>query len=805
MNDLRFALRQLRRRPGYALTTVLTLSLGIGATTTVFSVVNALLIRPLPVADPERLVNVIEVRETGSPRFSWSLPEYLAYRDAAGSLSGLAVHHVSDITLAISGEATVGLGMDVSGNYFDVLGVRPAAGRFFGEDEARAPGAAPVAVISYDVWQSRFGGDPDAVGQTLKVNGHQLTVIGVVPRGFHGAMLGARPSVWLPIGLQELFWPDRNLSGWGNSSWLSPIGRLAPGVTREAAEAALTVTARQLAASHDYPDGRPPSAIRLRTFTGVPPALHDGIVGFTRLLLATAGLVLLIAAVNVAGMFLARAMARRREIAVRLAVGATRPQVSRQLVVESVVLALLGGAGSVLVAVWTGGLLEKVRVPGAGSFVLEMTPDARVLGFAAAVSFLTGILCGLAPAIQVTGRGLFDALREGARAGSGRGRLRSVLVAAQIALSMVLLVAAGLFVRTLRTSLATDHGFDPSGVLAVELNLRLSGHDETRGRAFYAELLERLEGAPEVESAALASIVPLGLGWDQTRAQVPGHESPDESGFVVGFNLVTPGYFHTLDMPLLAGRPLAEEDRAGPAVIVVNQTFARRFWPDGTAVGRIVRFDGAETQIVGVVPDGKYQSFSEAPTLYAYAPSARVYRAEMYLHVRGAGELAPTVAAVRRELHRLDPDVAPISVAPLEGVLGSSLLPQRLAAVLIGAFGGLGLILAAVGVFGVLSFRVVQRTQEIGVRVALGARRRDVLALVLRDGLRLLLIGLAVGVTGALLTTRLFAGLLHGLSPTDPVTFVAVPALLAIVVVLAAYLPARRAARIDPMEALRYE
>lgn len=805
MTDLRFALRQLRRRPGFALATVLVLALGIGATTVVFTMVNGVLYRPLPVAAPERLFSFAEIREDGQPRYSFSLPEYLAYREEAGSVMALAAHHLSDITLSFSQETVVGLGMLVSGNYFEVLGIGPAAGRFFGEEEARAPGAAAVVVVSHELWQNRFQGDASAIGGTLRVNGHPLTIVGVAPRGFHGTMLGARPAVWLPLGLEERIAPGRDLHAWGRSSFLLPFGRPAPGVSREAAEAALAVSARRLAATHEYARGLSPAGARLRPFTGLPPGTQDDVSGFLRLLLATAGLVLLIAGVNVAGMFLAQATARQREFAIRLAVGGGRSRVSRQLVAECVVLALLGGAGSVLVASWTGSVLSTFHLPGAGVFALDLGLDRRVLAFAATVSFVTGILCGLVPALQVTGRGLSDQLRGGV-GGARRSRLRDGMVVTQIALSMVLLIAAGLFARTIRSALQTEHGFEPAGVIAFELNLRMSGRDEFRGPAFQAVLLDRLAGLPGVSSAALASLIPLGFGWDQTRVRVPGYDPPPgEAGFAVGFSRVTPDYFRTLRMPLLAGRGFNEEDREGPPVIVINETFARRFWPPGSAVGQIVQFGGEETRVIGVVPDGKYRSFSEPPTLFAYTPWSHGYSPDTWLHVRASGEAAAVIAAVRRELRNVDPDVAPIVAAPMESLLGGSLFPQRIAAVLIGVFGVLGLILSAVGVFGTLSFHVVQRTREIGVRVALGATRRRVLRAVLRYGLHLLVIGVAIGTLAAVAATRLLVGLLHGVKPTDPLTFAAVVALLAITVVLAAWLPARRAVRIDPMEALRHE
>jgi predicted permease len=806
LNDIRHALRSLRKHPGFTAAVVLTLAIGLGATTTIFSAVNAVLLRPLPAHDPGGLVSVAERRADGRERSSLSLPEYEAYRDHVGGAVELAAHHASDVTLTTPAGAEVALGLDVSGNYFSVLGLTPAAGRFFDEAEARGPGAAPVAVLSYDAWQVRFDGDPGAVGRTLRVNGQALTIVGVAPRGFHGTMLGARPPVWLPIGLYDQLHPGRDAYTWGSMTWLQLFGRLAPGTTAQQAEAALAVRARQHGASHEY-DDNPPVGARVREFTTIPVGLQNAVTGFMILLLATAGLVLLIAMVNVTGMLLVRAAARRREVAVRLAIGAPRRILVRQLAVESVTLALVGGAAGVLLATWLTAFLATVRPPFAGMFVLDLSLDWRVMTFAASAAVVAGIACGLAPALAVTRGGAPSVLREGARGPDGRSRLRSTLVASQIALSAVLLVSAGLFVRTLQSALRTDHGLDPRGVFVAEIDLRLAGYDEGSGRAFYDRLVERVRAVSGTEAAALAEVVPLGPSWEQTRVMVPGHEPPPgEAGHLIYYNVVSPEYFETVRLPLVSGRALTAADRDGPPVMVVNETFARRFWPDGSAVGQHVRRgrqDGVE--IVGVVPDGRYRAFSEPPTLYAYVPFGQEYAHGMSLHVRTRADAETFAAALRAEIRALDPDVAPIMIASLTEVLESSLFPQRLAAGLIGGLGVLGLVLAVVGVFGALSFRVVQRQREIGVRVALGASGLRVIGLVVRDALGLFGVGLVGGLVAAGLVARLFMGLLHGLSPVDPATYVAVAALLGVSVTVAAYLPARRAASVDPMEALRSE
>lgn len=804
MNDLSYALRQLRRTPGFTLAAAVTIGLGVGATTAIFSVVNAILLRPLPVAEPDRLINIQEQTETRRFKGSHSLPEFQEYRARADGTVEIAGHHLSDIILNTGTQTRATLALDVSANYFDVLGIRPALGRFFGEAEARAPGAAPVAVISHELWQNDLGGDPAVVGSTVHVNSRPLTVIGVAPEGFHGTMLGARPRVWLPLGLYGEFHPRRNLQAWGASQWIQMFGRLEPGIAAEQAEAALTVIARQLAATHEYFEGETPVAARVRSFSAVPPSLHDGIGGFVTLLLATAALVLAIATVNVSGMLLARAAARGREIAVRLALGARRRRLVGQLLVESVLLALLGGGIGIGLAIWLTDLLSRVRPPGAGSFALDLGVDVRVLAFALAVSLVVGVLFGLAPAFHATRRSVNDTIKGGS-APPRRTRLRSGMVVGQLALSLVLLVAAGLFVRTMQRALDTPLGFDPENVLAVELNLTLNRYGEDDGRAFYDALLERVRALPGAESATLARMIPLGLSFDQTRVRLPDDPPPGEPGVPVGFNIVSEGYLETLRMPLLEGRTLTARDGEDERVILINRTFARRFWPDESPVGQRVQWGSQETTVVGVVPDGKYQSYTEEPTLFAYQPLAGSYSPEMWLHVRVRGDVASLLGAIRREIRSLDPNVAPITVTTVEDVLGTSLFAQRLAAWLIGGFGLVGLVLAALGLCGLLSFVVAQRTREIGLRMALGAGSADVVRMVLGYGMKLLAVGAAVGVAVALVSTRLIGSLLHGVSPADPITLVVVVALLGAVVLLTAALPARRASRIEPMEALRYE
>jgi predicted permease len=805
LQDIRYALRQLRARPGFAAAAILTLALGIGPTTAIFSVVNALLLRQLPVAAPERLVSIQERTEGGWFKFSHSLPEYLEYRERAADVAEIAAHHLSDIMLN-TGEATSAeVALDVSGNYFEVLDIRPAVGRLFTEAEAGGPGAASVAIISYALWQNELGGDSDVVGRTIVVNSQPVTVIGVAPAGFHGTLIGARPAAWLPASLYDRLHHAGDPYRWGRMMLFQLFARLGPDVSRPQAAARLTAIARQLAQDHEYWEGAAPVGVRLREFSIVPPSMRDAIRSSVSLLLITAGFVLAIAAANVAGMLLARSVDRGREIAIRVALGARRRRVLMQLILESITLALLGGVFGLLLAAWLTDLLATLRPPRAEGFQLDLGLDTRVLAFAMAVTVATGLAFGIAPAAYAVRRNVNETLKEATD--PRRMRLRGAMVVGQLAVSLVLLVTAGLFVRTLQSALSTRHEFDPENVLAVELDLRLNDYDEPRGRAFYARLLERVRALPGAESAALAEVVPLGFMWQERAVSIPGFDPPpDQPGFAVGYNVVSPEYFQTLRMPLTEGRAFDQSDRRGRSrVVIINETFARRFWPNESPVGRWIEFARRPAEIVGVVPAGRYRAFDEEPTPYAYVPFGQEYHERMWLHVRGRRDLPKLMAAIRQEIRTLDPNVAPVSGMTVEDILGSSLFPQRLAAGLVGGFGMISLILTAVGVFGLLSFTVVQRTREIGLRMALGAKQGDVVRLVLRRGFALVAIGAAAGLVVALLATRLVRGLLVNVSPADPVTLIAVVGLLAMVALVAAWVPARRAARVDPMVALRAE
>jgi predicted permease len=620
------------------------------------------------------------------------------------------------------------------------------------------------------------------------------TVVGVAAEGFGGTVVGISSELWVPT-------QARGLTGW--SSWVVPIGRLRPGVEPSRASSAVDAIAKSI------PPDEPQTVVRgarLDPMTGVPGEGRGMMIGFFGMLMATAGLVLLIASVNVAGMLLSRAVARRRELAVRLAIGSGRRRLVQQLLTETMLLFLVGGVAGLWIAIaatrWLEGLSFR---PFSQRLVLEVSPDLRVLGFGLLISLAAGLACGLAPALRSTREDLNVALKDGAPSGSTfRSRGRSVFVAAQLAMSVLLLITAGLFVRSLQHGMSVDPGFDADGVVVAGMDLGPHGYDQQRGEQFYSRLMERVRTLPGVEQVSLARIVLLSgveIGGD-LEAREPGGEGTVRINS--RHNRVDPSYFSTLKIPLVAGRTFTDGDGPGaPPVVVLNETAARRLWEGSSPLGKHVRMDGAEYEVIGVVRDGKYAYVTENPVAVAFFPTAQGYTPALSLHVRSRAGAEQMLQHIRAEVRALDPNVALEEAGALSRVVGTSLVPLRFAGLLVGLFGAIGLLLAAIGVYGVLSFHVAQRTREIGIRIALGARTDDVLRLVVGRGARLALTGGIVGLVLAAGTSRLLGSFLFGVSPVDAVTFTAVPALLMVVALAASYIPARRAALVEPMVALR--
>ena len=809
--DLRFGVRMLFKHKAVTAVAVLSLSLGIGANSAIFSLVDRLLVRPLPVDQPERLLTF---NKGAAPdlfdRFTY--PDYADYRDQNEVFDGLVCYAETALNLSERGQTERVHGLQVSGNYFSTLRVAPALGRGFLLEEERSPDAHPVTVLSYGLWRRRFGADPAVVGSRVTLNGQGYTVVGVAPAEFTGTIRGAAPDLYTPIK------PENSR----NKYWLLLMGRLKPGVSREQAQAAMNVLGPQIARLYPRPDGSP----RVER----PFLLEDGSQGHTHLLLKLSfplkllmgivALVLLIACANVANLLLVRARARRKEIAIRMAVGAGRGRLVRQLLTESLLLAALGGGVGLWLAGPVGKLLASFTPPiGRGystPLSLEGGLDARVLVFTFCLSLLSGVVFGLAPALGASRTGLVAALKDGSGDGAGLRRFnpRELLVVAQVALSFLVLIGAGLCVRSLQRLQAIDAGFDPANTLALSLDLSLSGYDEARGQLFYQQLVERVTGLPGVESASLAHTAPLGDDLLTRSTAIEGYEPQPGEKMSFFYNVVGPRYFETLRTPLVKGRDFTPQDRAGaPQVVIINETLARRYFPDGDALGKRLIFGAyrgspiplQHLEIIGVVKDSKYSELTEQTRRMMFLPLAQSYRPEMRLHARTAQEPTAMVAAIRREAQKLDAGLPVYDIKTLEEQKDRSLYTARLAATLLSVFGGLALLLASIGLYGVMAYVVGQRRREIGVRLALGARRRDVFMLVIKEGMALVAVGVALGLAGAIAGTRLLTTFLYGVQPTDAATFIVIAMLLAAVALLANYLPARRAARTDPMQALRAE
>ena len=812
VKDVRYAVRSLVKRPGFVAIAVITLALGIGANTAIFSLVNTVLLRSLPVERPGEIVSVA-VRGKDDSFSALSHPNYIDFRDRNDVLSGLLIYRFVPLSLSRDGNNERIWAYLVSGNYFDVLGVKAVQGRTFLPEEDKTPLSHPVVVLSYDSWQRRFGGDPNLIGRDVLINNRQFRVIGVAPQAFKGTEVVYTPEMWLPAQMMEWAEPGATwLNERGTKNFFG-VGRLKPGVDSQQAEASLNLLGQQLA--KEYPDSNEGQVIKVGPTGFILPDLRGAIVSFTWVMMAAVGLVLLVTCTNLAGLMLARATDRRREIAIRLAMGANRLRLIRQLLTESVLLSFVGGAAGVFLAVWILKLLLALRPPIDFPLAMDVDVDWRVLLFSLAISIAAGVVFGLAPSLQATRPNITTALKDtAAQGGAAKTRLRSVLVVAQIAISLVVLIAAGLVVRTLQQLQTMNPGFDPNNALEMSFDLGLQGYDEARGQQFYRQLTERVQSVPGVESAVIANYVPLSLNFNSGNVYVEGR--PVERGENAPLAMVGsagPGYFKTMVTPILQGRDFNDQDQATTeAVAIVNETFVRRLMPElqnmNEAIGKRFSFGGPERpfrRIVGVAKDGKYFNIAEDPRAFVWRPMSQDYSSNGILLVRTKGNPDPLFGPIRSQVQALDPNLPLFEVKTLNVHMKLALFPSRVAATVLGVFGLVALMLAAIGVYGITSYAVAQRTHEIGVRLALGAQLGDVLKLVLRQGLKLTIIGAALGLLGAYIATRAITSVLYGVSATDPLTFVSVSGLLILVALIASYVPARRATKVEPLVALRNE
>jgi len=813
--EIRFAVRSFGRSPAFTTAALLSLALGIGANTTIFTLLNAVFLNPLPVARASELVAVYTVDSNTPGGFGGLLqtsrPNFLDYRDRNHVLAGMAAYSFPvQVSVFHGTTAEQALAEMVTANFFDLLGVRLPLGRAFRDEEDATPLAHPVAVLSHGYWTRRLGGDPNVIGRTLAINGQPYTVIGVAPEGFKGINALVSPDLWVPTMMWSRIVPAQ-FADWFESRRalaFSIAARLQPGVTMAQAEAELKTIGRALESA--YPVENKGRSVTLRPLAQATifPGLRGTLVLGSLVLVSVVALVLLVACSNVANLLVARGLARRQELAVRTALGASRRQLVRQLLTESLLLALGGGLAGLGIAALARDGLWSLRPPFVAQNFVELALDWRVFAFTLLLSLVTGLLFGLLPALQASRADVVDALKEETRtAGRSRRRLRvgNTLVVAQVALSVVALAAAGLFVRSLQQAYAIDPGFDTRHTAAVFVNPGQAGYSQARAETFYREVEERLRARPGVAGVAWNSTAPLTGGF--LRTVIPEGQEADTSRrlFAVA-NTCTPGYFAVMGTPLRRGRDFTEADRAGTLpVAVVNETLASRVWPGEDALGRRFRFIGDDRlyTIVGVVATTKYTTLGEEPAPAVFVPLAQQYSDAMVLFVRSAGDPSAALGRALDLVRGIDPQIPLVNPSTMADVLGQSLWAARMGAILLGALGLLALVLASVGLYGVLTYSVGQRQHEIGLRMALGAGRSDVMGLVLREGMTLVGVGLVLGLAGALAVSRVVAGLLYGITPTDVPTFGGVSLVLVIVALVACGVPAFRASRLDPVVALR--
>ncbi len=849
--DISYALRMLAQNPAFAAVAVLSFALGIGANTAIFSIVDAVLLKWLPVSSPQELV--VLARNPKDPATSFNYPDYEYIRDHNQVFSGvLAAGGGGALSMIVPdegarSESQLLQGALVSGNYFEVLGVTPAIGRLFTPADNKSPGAHPFAILSYNLWKTRLGGDPRVLGRKITLNGAPFTIIGVTRQGFTGTQVGTTPSIFLPIMMLQSV--NANARDWNSRHywWLNTIARLKTGISMQRANAEAELLLQQI--EQNDPERRPtPSYDKDRALRSRGLVLPgSGGYSYFRnrfskplvVLGAVVGLVLLIACANVANLLLARAASRQREIAIRVAIGAGRFRLISQLVTEAVILSVLGGIAGLAFAYWSAQVLLGFLPTGTFPVSLNLSPDARLLGFSFAVSLLTGIICGIIPALKATRPDVVSSLKNDsaagvaglARFGLARLDLRKSLVVAQVALSLLLLVGAGLFVRSLENLRDLDPGFARENVLLIRTAAGSIGYKGQRIRVFEDRLLEAATRLPGVRVASLASVTPLeGSRWNGN-ISVQGYQFRPDERPIVDLNAVSPQYFETLGIPLLAGRDFRDQDSppfvpdpperfirgqkppdppGPPKVAIINQTMAKHYFGNQNPLGKRFTLDEKfkiddSFEIIGVVKDTRYFGLREAVEDMAYTPNWRVRAGDRTLCLRGPADTGQLTQAIRREVRSLDSAIPVLNAITMDQQFNNNITQERLIATLVSFFGGLALMLAAVGLYGLMAHTATRRTREIGIRMALGAQRNNVLWLILRDAIVLVALGAVIGIPIAVGVTRFVASFLYGLTARDPLTMAFATAVLLLATVVASFLPARRASKVDPMIALRYE
>jgi predicted permease len=808
LQDLRFGLRMLRRSPSFSILAILCLTLGIGANAAVFSWVEGILFRPYPaVSHQEQLLALTGTArgESGPTGTSW--PDLLDLQRNSTLIDSFIVTKIMGTTLSIGDRAEVTTGSIVSANYFDAIGVHPLLGRGFelGEDSGR--NAHPVTVISYQLWKGRFKGDPQIIGKTQRLNNVVHTIVGVAPEGFYGTFVGWAMQFWVPASMEETFEAGGYKLEDRGARWIEAYVRLKPGVTRQQAQQEMTAVAKRLEA--DYPATNRGRGIQLWPLWQTPFNNANTLLPTLEIMLAVVVFVLLIACANVGNLLLVRSFARRHEMTVRLAIGAGRGRLLRQLFTEGLILSAFGAAGGLLVAHWCRHALVLL-FPARGGVAMHLPGeiDWRVLALSAGVCLLATLLLGLVPAMQTGKIDLAGALKSdsaGVVGGGGRAWVRSGLVVVQVSLSFILLVGAGLLMQSLQKIRTTSPGFSTSGVLDTAVNLTAAGYDAPRAQTFQDELLARVKALPGVESAAFARMTPLSYGsFSSSPIAVDGYQPPPEEQPTVQYNEVGPDYFATMGIPLVSGREFTRaDDEKAALVAVVNETMAARYWRGRNPIGERVQVKGRWMEVVGMAKDSKYESVRESPKPFFYVPLRQNFSRGAGLYIRTPLSPETMATTLAREVHVLDGNLALFEVITLQEQLDRSTSPQMVAVTLVGVLGVLALLLAAIGLYGVMSYAVSQSTRELGLRMALGAGASNLLRLVLSRGLALTAGGVALGTAVALGLTRLLGNLLYKVSPRDPLAFGSALVVMTIAALTACFLPAWRATRTDPARALR--
>ncbi|HEV2616875.1 MAG TPA: ABC transporter permease [Candidatus Acidoferrales bacterium] len=814
LQDIRYGVRVLMKSPGFTIIAILTLALGIGANSTIFSWINSTVLNPVPGASDTSALGELAAGPDGDPS-PISYPDYVDLRAHNHSLSDLTVFSLWSMDLTGNAKPQRVWGDFVSENYFDTLGVHAFLGRTFLPAEGSRPGGAPVVVVSYDFWKTQFGADRNIIDKTIQINKHPFTVIGIAPPLFQGTQTGVRADLWIPVMMIQQFLTQENkktvsenLLTDRSQPWMMAVGRRKPGLTHAQAQADLSNLYAQIA--KEYPDSHRGSTMAtLYPMWRAPWGANYYLRVILFLLMAISGVVLLLACANVANLLLVRSVSRRREMAIRLSIGATRWRLVRQLLSESLILAFCGGGVAMLLTLWTSGMFGDFIPPSNIPVVMNYHADSAVLYATLGISLLTGIVFGILPALRSSSLQPVMALKEESGSASGgrrRARLSSALVVGQIAMSLLLLICAGLFTRSFRAKQKFNPGFNPQGVLLETYDLGAMSYQRDAGFQFDRQLLAKLNAIPGAQSAALAGWVPLSMQISRTNVDAEGYVPQPHESMSIDIADVSPDYLRTMQIPLLSGREftVGDTEKSQP-VAMVDQDFVRRYWSNEDALGKRVRVNGKWYAVVGVTANFDIHDLGQNPKPFVYLPLFQDYTPQVAIHLRVAGNPLGYVTAAESAVHSLDADLPLSDVATLQSRIELNSTAQRIGGVFVGAFGVLALILAAVGVYGVLAYTMRQRTHELGIRMALGAEPRGIFALVLKQGAILAFAGIAIGLAASFVLTRALSRELFGVSPADPLTYAGVGIALLAVALLACYIPARRAMRTDPMVALRYE